>query len=1294
LISRILACVPPVVAMVMLSSALAFAQAATSSITGSVLDSAGGAIPGAAVVVKNESGVSFEAVSNGEGLFNIPGVAPGTYTVTVSLSGFKTAVIKDLRVVPGTPQTVKAVLEVGQLSETINVQASSELINTQNATVSSTLNADQLNRMPTPTRNALNAVTFLPGINTATTNRESRINGLPESFVSITLDGVSNNDNFLRSSDSFFASVTPRQDAIEAVNVTTAVQGATTGGSGAVSINFTTRSGSNKFSGSGYEYYRNTYSDWLLNTNYWFNTRNSLPKNEIKLNQYGARLGGPIVIPGLYDGHDKAFFFGHYEQLRFQNTLTRTRTLLNPRSVQGWFRYTVNNQVREVNVLDLARANGQSTALDPMMMSLINRTAAATQVQSARGTVSNTSDPLIDQYVWLSPGELFEHQPTVKIDYNLSDKHRLTGSYQIIWAERDPDYLNGGDVRFPGGTNYSYFHSRRPLHSYALRSTLSNNTVNEVRVGITAKGGASYFGSYDSNGVQTFADMGGYAIVNPLTTDWFTQNGPSWRSSPTYSIDESLTWQKGKHSFSFGGGALIANAWENGQTIVPTINIGLNTTFDPARGLFTTANFPGASNDQLSDARGLYAFLTGRVSSIGGTAALDPSTGKYVAFAPRRREGELRVYSGYAQDQWRLSSTLTLTGGLRYDLQTPFSASSDIMSSVTMADFCGISGLGPGGTYTKCNMFVPGASGGVKPTFKQLTKGTEGYKTDKNNFGPSISVAWRPDVQSGFMRTLLGDPDQATLRAGYTVSYERQGMGVFTGTYGANPGSTISLARTEALGNLVLPGESWPIYLSESSRIYPAPFNETPSYPIQVRTGRADSLNGFAPDLEVASAGTWTVSLQRAVSRNMAVEARYVGTRGWNQWSTLNYNAIRGESLINNHFLDEFRLGMANLLANNIAGGARAGSFAYFGPGTGTYPLPTYLAYLNASRDANNPSAYSGSNWTNTTFAGRFVQSAPNPVGSAGDLDGNSGRRGNAVNAGLPANFFVPNPDVSSSNVTDSGAYSDYHALQLELRRRLANGFSANVNYQYALEGGAVFDGFTFGRTMGTSTNVRHAIKAQWDWTLPVGRGHRFGNDLGSFMNAVLGGWNFNGVGRIQARVVDFGNVRLVGMSKKDLQKMYKFDIRVDPSTGLNTVYMLPDDVILNTRRAFSISSSTVSGYSDSVGVPTGRYIAPANSASCIQIRAGDCAPRELIIRAPWFSRFDIGIGKDFPIHGRTTFGLKFDVLNVFNNINFNPVAGSGSGATIFQTTSAYTDPSNTYDPGGRLGQIMFRINW
>src|SRR5262245_35299368 len=212
----------------------------------------------------------------------------------------------------------------------------------------------------------------------------------------------------------------------------------------------------------------------------------------------------------------------------------------------------------------------------------------------------------------------------------------------------------------------------------------------------------------------------------------------------------------------------------------------------------------------------------------------------------------------------------------------------------------------------------------------------------------------------------------------------------------------------------------------------------------------------------------------------MAVELRYVGTRGVNQWSTLNYNE---RNIIDNGFLDEFKLAMQNLQANNRAGGSRAGSFAYFGPGTGTNPLPIYLAYLNGRRDADNAAAYTGgaATWTNPTLAGRLVATNPNPnfvsattvsasaatirnANAAGDLDNNLTFRNDALAAGLPANFFVVNPDADQVSVRDSGAFSTYHALQLELRRRLSSGLAFNASYQYALEEGSVFLGFHFGR--------------------------------------------------------------------------------------------------------------------------------------------------------------------------------------------------------------------------------------
>ncbi len=1281
------------------SATAAYAQGG-GSITGVVKDTAGGVIPGASVIIKNnQTATTLDTATNNEGVFNVPALDAGVYTVTVKLEGFKTAVIGNVRVAPGMPSEVSAVLEIGQLTETVTVASSSELINTQTPTISSTLNVDQVNRMPMPSRNALNAVTFLPGVNTAGVNRDSTVNGLPQSFINITMDGVSNNDNFLKTSDGFFASVTPRQDAVEAVTVTTAVGASDTGGHGAVTINFQTRQGTNRYTGSVYEYFRHK----ALNTNYWFNERNGLPKNDVKLNQFGFRQGGPIVIPHVYDGQGKAFFFVNYEELRLPNDFTRTRAVLHPRAQEGWFRYNVTSggvqQVREVNLLTLAANAGHLTTKDPMVLKLQGLINAATQTQ---GVLNATSDPMLLDYVWQSPGYQWERQPVVRIDYNITQKHRLSGTYNQLWAERDPDQLNGIDARFPGSPNYRLFWSTRPTRSFTLRSTLTKNLVSEARVGIT-KGGTSYFGKnlYEGRGVPQFDDQDGYAIDFDsnigLTNCWAT-NGPSWRAAYQWTFDETITWQTGKHGLSLGGSAFLGRAFENAQTLVPSLQLGFDSSRDPARGIFNSTNIPGASSGQLTDSRELYGLLTGRVVSIGGQAVLNAKTLKYEAFQPRTRRGNMNVYSLFAQDSWRMTPTLTINAGLRWDLQMPFTAVDDVMTQSYLEDACGISGLGPNTTiYNKCNFLSPGSTGGkIVPQYFLLGAGDLGYDVDWNNLAPNIGVAWRPNARSGWLRTLLGDPEQAVLRGGYSVSYERQGMGVFTGTYGPNPGSTLSLTRSATSAEPLVPaGQSWPVLLQERHRLHPASFPETPTYPINARPNRADDLNLFAPDIEVGSARSWTVSFQRSITRNTAVDVRYVGTRGVNQWSTLNYNSIRGENIVANGFLDEFRLAQQNLLANNVAGGSRLGSIAYFGPGTGTHPLPTYVAYIQGrtAAEAANPAIYTSSLWTNTTVAGRHVAHNPSPTGAAGDLDGDTNRRANAINAGLPPNFFRVNPAMDEVNVTDSGAFSDYHALQVEVRRRMSRGLQANGSYQYGVEGGSFFLGFSRGRRMGASENVRHGFKTQWDWTVPVGRGQRFGSDLHPVLNAMLGGWTMNGVGRVQAVTRNFGSVRLVGMTAKDLQKMYKHEVRINPDTGLKTVYMLPDDVILNTRRAFSLSSTTANGYGD-LGAPEGRYIAPANSAGCITIYSGDCAPLSLLIRAPWYTRFDIGVTKRFPIRGTMNFELRMDILNVFDNVNFDLVSNPGTSATSFQVGSAYRDPSNTFDPGGRLGQLVVRLNW
>ena len=1286
-------------ALVSLVSRHAHAQGggSGSTLSGTVVDADGGVVPGATVVVKsNTTGVETTTVTNTSGAFSVPALDAGVYTVTVSLQGFKTSVVKDVSLQAATPASLKVKLEIGGLSETVEVKAETGLIQTQSATVATTLNVEQLAKLPAPSRNALNFVTMLPGVDTPGVNRDSTVMGLPQSTLSITIDGVNVQDNYLKTTDGFFARVTPRQDAVEQVTVSSATPGADAAGQGAVQIQFVTRSGTNQFKGTAYHYYR----DAKLNTNYWFNARNSLPRNEVTLNQFGASEGGPIVLPGLYDGRGKAFFFFNHEEFIQPTTPTRTRTIMRPGAETGLFRYGTSSSI---NVMTLAANTGNIATFDPQVVSLLQMIDASTKTT---GVIRDDGALNTLSYLFQSQNNQYEHQPTVSIDYNLSSRHRIKGTYNWQLVVRDPDFLNNADARFPGFVNQRYYASYRPSGSINVRSTLSASMVNEFKFG--SAWGPSYFGLGPGEKFEDatdFDNQGGFSLTPGFgLTGATTETAPSARLGNNWNLDEKVNWLKGKHNFTFGAGFTQVNSVVENQTLVPTITFGVDTN-DPANGMFTTANIPGASNTDLTNARALYALLTGRVTQITGNVRLDEATGQYVFLGKGVQRGRMNEFGLFAQDSWRVSPTLTLSGGVRWELQFPFQALNSVYATSTLADLCGMSGLGNGPQGRGCNLFTPNASGGKSPPqYVQYQSGNPGYDTDYNNFAPNVGVAWRPNVQGGWLRTILGDPEQATVRGGFSIAYNRNGMEEFMSVYAANPGLSIGTNRNSTNGNLILPGQTFPLLLRNRELLGPPPTCGTPpvlgciplapSFPTNVTS--ATSINIFDPEFQVAYSKSYSAGFQRSIGRDTAVEVRYVGTRNINGLTEENWNE---RTIFENGFVDEFRLAQANLQASIAAGcggtGQPACSFAFRGPGTGTSPLPIYAAYFNGltGAQATNAGLYTGTNWTNTTFVGRLALLNPNVSGAAGDLDGNATRRANALAAGLPANFFVLNPEASNLNITTGASFTKYDSLQVELRRRFARGFQVSGNYTYAVRYGSTFDSLRLPRYLLQTASVPHAFKWNWNYEVPVGRGKRFGSNMNALLDGFLGGWQFDGTGRVQRRNLAMSGVRLVGMDVDDLQDMYKVEIRTN-AAGLPTPFMLPDDVILNTRRAFSTSATSTTGYGN-LGVPEGRFIAPATTPGCLNIYPTDCGePRQIFLKGPWFARVDLSFKKTIPLKGRVNFMVQFDLLNAFNAINFNPVLNPGTGETIFQVTSAYQDTNNTFDPGGRLGQIVWRINW
>ena len=456
------------------ASPRAYAQGGvTTTLTGTVSDASGGAIPGATAVVKNAgTGAIHNGVTNVQGVFVIPAISPGTYSVTVSLSGFKTAVLNDIVINAGVPASVRATLEVGGVTETVVVESATPIVQTVDSGVSATINVKQIQSLPLTSRNVLDFVTFLPGVSTPGGNRDSTMNGLPQSAINITLDGINVQDNTLKTTDGFFTIVQPRLDAIEEVTVSSAAQGADGGGQGAVQIKFVTRSGTNIYSGSVYNYFR---SD-TLNENTWFNNRNGVAIAKLKQNQTGGRFGGPIQIPGLVDGRGKAFFFVNMEEFRQPADVTRTRTILHPRAQEGWFRYGS----QEINIFSVAAANGQTTTFDPTIQRLLADIRTAT---GTAGTVTDNVDPRFQNYNYNVATMSLNRYPTVRVDLNLTPSQRWSTTLNWHTFSSVPDTLNNAEPFFPGFPVMGSQTSTRIQFANNLRSTIGANLVNEARVG-------------------------------------------------------------------------------------------------------------------------------------------------------------------------------------------------------------------------------------------------------------------------------------------------------------------------------------------------------------------------------------------------------------------------------------------------------------------------------------------------------------------------------------------------------------------------------------------------------------------------------------------------------------------------------------------------------------------------------------------------------------------------------------------------------------------------------------------
>jgi hypothetical protein len=1256
----------------------AFAQgaASTGSLVGTVTNRDGDVIRGATVIANHDAtGVTTETITNIAGAYAFPALQPGTYTIRVVLSGYRTAERTEVQLLAAQSRTLHIRLEPGAAGgpDTRSAVGQGDLVRSDSSVVATTLGHEIFDRLPVADRSLLNLVTFLPDVETRGGRaRDSIVSGLPPHTIDVTIDGVSTS-NSVGSQDGFFSLVTPRLDAMREVSLSTTTSGAESNAHGASHIRFVTRSGTSQLQTSAYESFGHAVLDGPAS----FDRLLGLPQPRRTTNLYGGRAGGPIVIPGLVDGRGKAFFFINHEGTSDSAEVTRTRTVLGERAMNGEFAL---RSIAPINVLSLAAANGQIATPDPTIRALLEQIRASRALCGERCV--RTADPANrnrESFSWLVPSASRRHSPTGRLDWNVGPGQRLSATY--IWQSfsNDPDTLNNSEPRFPEFTARSVSSSSRSTGSIAWRSTLSGNLVNEAHGGWQRS--PIQFGDGSIDG---FADQGGYHLVLGLG---LTNAAPDFAVTPqravysNWTINDTMHWLRGRHHVTFGASASRFSYLRDVSTSVPTVGFGVSP-LSAAAAMFVGPSLTGASSAERDDAAALYALLTGRISSIRSVARLNDAGTEFVLGGHLVQRMRLDEYGFFAQDTWRWTPELTVTLGLRYELQMPMTSPSRTFTTTTMADACGISGFGDGRFGGRvCNLFARGAVNAPEavPVVRPFNPGDRPYDLDTNNFAPAIGLSWQPRAARPWLAALLGDPELARVSGGFTRAYVRERFDRLTGSIGLN----VDTSRTASGGTAPF---GQPLLLRHCIGVPgggpcgPLTFLADVSFPREVAGVAGEDLHLFDPALHTGFVDSWTVGLQRSLGSTTTVELRYAGNVYRQGWVTENWNQ---PNIVENGFLDEFRLAAENLRVNVAAG--RGATFAYLGEGSGTFPLPIFLAHFSGRPfgDAGNPAAYTSTRFTNTTFVQALDPFAPDVYRLADEL---SRQPGLTSFAGLSPTFWVMNPDVDDVMVTRSQDRNNRtHSFVLDVRRRFARGFTIHASYTYSRQHAFVVPNGDLHRDALAVRvdNVPHALKALWIYEVPIGRGRRFGTGMGEWLDRAVGGWEIAGTARAHRPTFRLTNTVIEGMSFDEAQHLFgQIRVVADPATGVLQVFNMPEDVVLNTRRAFATDPSFPDFYVPGTA-PTGRYFAPATCAA-LPIAAGDCVP-DLVFNGRWFAEVDLRMAKSFPLPGRASLSFGIELYNLFNAANVVHNLDV-SGGDPFRATSQAS--------AARTGQLVWRVSW
>src|SRR5262245_34791363 len=526
----------------LLTASMTQAQIATTGqIVGAVQDQSGSVIPGVELQLQNDDTKAVQTISGSEdGGFVFPTLLPGSYTLTVTKQGFETTVYKGLVVNAARTTNQTAILKVGAVTQTVEVQSEASVLHTTATTVSGTVDQKYLQDLPLPGRVVLPFALLSAGAQQGVTSRDSTFNGLPGASINITLNGIANNaQRFKSGGTSFYAFVFPRLEAVQEVTIATSNLGANSTGQGAIQIQFVSKSGTNAWHGEVFWQHENS----ALNANNWFNNARRIKRPVFIRNDQGGAIGGPII-------RNKLFFFLSYAHVKTPQSVDFETRVLTPGAQTGSFSYVgTDGAPRSVPLLQLAGQNGFPSTVNPIIGAQLQKIQSSTSAGSL-----SIFDPIRNRLRWVAPSPVTNQFPSARIDYQVSEKLRL--SFSDTYNRNVNDKGFRGTV-LPGvfTTEQSVGQISNPYIANAGATwTLRPNMVNEFNFGIQSNQEIFNIG-YDRSLFQP-------RLLNfPLTlpSGLEVTNGLGFgitfqpRNNPVYNLANNFYYQRGNHSFSIGG---------------------------------------------------------------------------------------------------------------------------------------------------------------------------------------------------------------------------------------------------------------------------------------------------------------------------------------------------------------------------------------------------------------------------------------------------------------------------------------------------------------------------------------------------------------------------------------------------------------------------------------------------------------------------------------------------------------------------------------------------------------------